>query len=540
MIQDELDGTIGHWVGWYRWRRSLRWGLRGLPAGLGFALLAGLILIGQRRLLAVEFIGLFALCGLIGLGIGLAAGYAWRLDRIRLVRWFDLQLGLQERMSTALELQNSPQVDIVWRQRQVADALAAAKQVEIARQIPLRIERGPLGVTLGALLGLVGVIFLAQAIFQQVLDNRQVQQSIWAEKERTEALVKEIEKNEQLTPAQREALTRPLQEAMRSLEEANTREQALAAMREAEQELHALQDSSTAKQLQSLQTTGQRLKESDVSGLKNAGDALSKANLAQAAEQLKNMDLAGLDAKQQQELAQDLEQAAQDLKQDNPELSKQLQDAAQALRQGNPQAAQQALQQGAQSLEQVELRAIQSQQAAQAAEQLRQSQNAVAQSGEAGQPGDGGAGGQPGKTAQGGKSGQGSSGTPSPQEGASGGAGRGAQTTALPPGGEVSKREIEQNNGAGDGGESKYEKIYAPERVGGQHDLGLGVPPSGQVGDQTIGQQPSIPGKEGQSQVPYTDALPAYSDAYRQAIQNGQVPAYLRPLIRKYFSSLEP
>lgn len=540
MMQGELDTTIGIWLRWYRRRRSLRWGLRGLPVGLALALLAGLILIALRRLLAAEFIGLAVLCGLIGLGIGLAAGYAWRLDRVRLVRWFDLQLGLQERMSTALELQNSPHVDAVWRQRQVTDALAAAHQVELTRQLPLRIEKGPLGLALGALLALVAVVFLAQGVFQQVLDHRQVQQSIWAEKERSEALVKAIEKNEQLTPAQRDALTRPLKEAMRSLEEANTREQALAAMREAEQELRALQDSSSAKQLQSLQTAGERLKESDVSGLKNAGDALSKANLAQAAEQLKNMDLAGLDAKQQQDLAQQLEQAAQDLKQDNPELSKQLQDAAQALRQGNPQAAQQALQQGAQSLEQVELRAIQSQQAAQAAEQLRQSQNSVAQSGEGAQPGKDTAGGPSGKTGQGGKPGQGSNGTPSAQESGSGGAGRGAQTTPLPPGGEVAKREIDQNNGAGDGGESNYEKIYAPERVGGQHDLGLGVPPSGQVGDQTIGQQPSIPGKEGQSQVPYTDALPAYSDAYRQAIQNGQVPAYLRPLIRKYFSSLEP
>jgi hypothetical protein len=540
MIQGELDTTIGRWLRWYRRRRSLRWGLRGFPVGLAFALLAGLILIALHRLVAVEFIALSVACGLLGFVIGLAAGYAWRLDRIRLVRWFDLQLGLQERMSTALELQNSTHADAVWRQRQVTDALTAAKQVELTRQIPLRIEKGPLGLAGGVLVALVCAVFLAQGIFQQVLENRQVQQSIWAEKERTEALVKEIEKNEQLTPAQRAALTRPLQEAMRSLEEANTREQALATMREAEQELRALQDGVTAKQLQSLQSTGERLKESDVSGLKNVGDALSKANLAQAAEQLKNMDLTGLDAKQQQDLAQQLEQAAQDLKQDNPQLSKQFQDAAQAMRQGTPQAAQQALQQGGQSLKQVELRAIQSQQAAQAAEQLRQSQNSVAQSGEAGQAGAGKPGEQPGKTGQTGKSGQGSNGTPSAQEGASGGAGRGAQTTALPRGAEVSKREIDQNNGAGDGGESNYEKIYAPERVGGDHDLGLGVPPSGKVGDQTIGQQPSAPGKEGQSQVPYLEALPAYNEAYRQAIQNGQIPAYLRPLIRKYFSSLEP
>ena len=47
-------------------------------------------------------------------------------------------------------------------------------------------------------------------------------------------------------------------------------------------------------------------------------------------------------------------------------------------------------------------------------------------------------------------------------------------------------------------------------------------------------------GKNNASQVPYTQVFAEYANAYRQAIDSGQVPPQLRDLIRQYFSSLEP
>ncbi len=48
------------------------------------------------------------------------------------------------------------------------------------------------------------------------------------------------------------------------------------------------------------------------------------------------------------------------------------------------------------------------------------------------------------------------------------------------------------------------------------------------------------PGNSNPSRVPYIDVLPGYSDAYRKAVEAGQVPVSLQALVKKYFSSLEP
>jgi hypothetical protein len=68
----------------------------------------------------------------------------------------------------------------------------------------------------------------------------------------------------------------------------------------------------------------------------------------------------------------------------------------------------------------------------------------------------------------------------------------------------------------------------------------VALPESGETGGEITGASPADPGQTGQSQVPYVEVYQEYADAYRQAIESGQVPGAFRDLVREYFSSLEP
>jgi hypothetical protein len=552
----DLERIFAGWLRWFRLRRAKRWGLRGLPAGLAIGLAAGLALLAWRKVLSGEFAGLVIGCGLAGLLAALAAGNFWPLHRMALARWFDLRFGLRERVSTAMEL-NEPGSDVpaAWRERQLADTLSAARQVEPGRLAPYRLERAPVFLSAGLALVMAILLLVGRPWFEETQQQRDVQRTIQEEKARVSELIQKIERTQELTPAQRQELAEPLKEALRKLEEARSREQALSTLNEAEGKLRAMQSQQTQTELEELGKAGEALSQAEVQGLKQAGEALangpSDAGLNEALQELKNTDLGSLSEEQRQSAAQALEQAAQQLQESNPMLSEQLNQAAQALQQGDAQAAQQALERAAQQLGQVQLRVAQSRAAGEAANQLQPGQAGQNWQGQNGQDGQGQNGqgqtgqGQMGQDGQGqngqgqmGQNGQGQSGQEQGQ--GSTGAGRGDQTGAEAPGGEAPNRPIGQDNGPGDGGQREYEKIYDPSRLGGEHDLGLGAPPSEQPGDQIVGQQGSSPGTEGESQVPYVDVLPAYQEAMRQAMQNGEIPAYLRPVIRAYFSSLEP
>ena len=66
------------------------------------------------------------------------------------------------------------------------------------------------------------------------------------------------------------------------------------------------------------------------------------------------------------------------------------------------------------------------------------------------------------------------------------------------------------------------------------------LPGSGDNSGDVTGQSGINPGKESPSQVPYSQVFAEYANAYRQAIDSGQVPPQMKDLIRQYFSSLEP
>ena len=128
-----------------------------------------------------------------------------------------------------------------------------------------------------------------------------------------------------------------------------------------------------------------------------------------------------------------------------------------------------------------------------------------------------------------------------PQTGTTGGAGsgRGSAQGAITGAGPAGSSPIQQGNGPGDGGETNYEKIYAPSLLGGAGGPTVSLPSSGQSGD-TTGQGPAGLSDSGQSLVPYQQVYSQYQQSNQQAIENGSIPFEFMQTIRNYFNSLTP
>jgi hypothetical protein len=87
-----------------------------------------------------------------------------------------------------------------------------------------------------------------------------------------------------------------------------------------------------------------------------------------------------------------------------------------------------------------------------------------------------------------------------------------------------------------------YEPIYSPYRIGGSGGPEVQLPENGngQPGEEVVGEGPSRPPTEGGSVVPYNQVYQQYEQAAQHAVESGQAPVTLKPVIKDYFSSLEP
>lgn len=535
----ELNQILRRWLAWYRLRQGINWALRGAWLGLALALFLAGISIFQGTLVPGEFWRLVAGGGLAGMILACFTAVTWPVAHQEAARTFDHRFGLQERISTALELAMEPAAvdpaEIAMRQRQLEDALKTARKIDVKRIFPIRLNWSEIGLLAGLLLTSLLTARLARPYFQAAQNTRSIQQAISEQAAQVESLRQQVEKMETLTPDQRQALSAPLEEALRKLQEAKTLEQAASAINDAQQQLAGLNTDQSQQQAQALQKTGEQLSTLQDSPLREFGKDLAAGDYQAASQSLQSIDPGKLDAAQREALASDLSQAAANLQASDPQLAEKLQAAGETLQNSGQQAqanqeTTSSLGQAAQILQGKAQDQSLAQAAAQTSDQLSQGQQQmVAQAGQSGA-------GSPGQTASGSQNGA------SQQAGqnSGGGAGRGEQSGASGPGSEAGTDPIQQNNGPGDGGEKQYEQIYAPQRLGGADGQDMQLPGSGQPGNQVIGQSEAAPGVPGQSSVPYTEALPDYQDAYYQAIESGQIPVHLRNLIRDYFSSLEP
>lgn len=562
---ETLNEYLGAWLRWLRLRRAVLWAGRGLSIGLGISIIASIVLVLGGLLIRSEYIAMILSVSAFGAGLASLGAYLWPVSRLRAAQVFDVKFGLRERVSTAFEIAACkpdfggkirtdqpetyyPRGSEVLVQRQLEDAIQAAQNIDPRDLLPLQIPWRELLIALGFVLGGYTLGLRADHLFQSASQARAIQSAIQGEIPRVEALRAKIEQDESLTPERRQDLSEPLERAQEELGRSQSLEQAVSALTRAEDELSALDSPEAQNAAGALQESGQRLSKGNDSALKSLGESLANQDFQSAAQKLNNFDLDSLSKTQRLDLAVELDQVAGSLATASPGLSSALQDASRYLDTGDIQSAGQALQQASEALSQAGQQIAQSQLVAESASELSQGRQRLAQaasdgSGQIAQTNQGqnsGTGQVGGQTQNPGRSGGQGSSRGSGQGAGTGGAGQANGNGDTPPGGEAGENPISQGNLPGDGGERLYEGIFPPQRIGGSGGVEVTLPQSGEPGSQVLGQGNVAPGQSGPSRVPYAEVFPAFQQAYRQAIQGEQIPPSLRPVIRDYFSALEP
>jgi len=525
----DLTTPLHTWIRRWRLQRALTWAMRGLIIGLGLSLTLGGIGLYRARLLQNEFLALVILLSLAFLFIFGLTAYFWRIQPIKAARHFDRLFHLEERVSTALELNQHPEhIPTEILDRQLEDAVATVRAVKPRQDFPLRLQmrEGMYALLFIALISLVW--FRGETWFKAAQQARNVQHAVEAQAAQIEELIKQIEANEALTEEQKQALTKPLKEAQASLENNPSLENSVSTLTGTKEELQALSDPQAQQMSEALQQTGSDLAEQTDGPLQSIGENLAQGDTVNAASELANIDTSELSPEEQQQLADQLNQMAESLQSTNPQLANELNQAADALNNGDTEAAQQALDNAAQSMAQAGQQIASAQAANQAVSQLQQGADQVLAAG----------GGQP----QANQSGQGQGANQGNQTDGTGGSGSGSGSEAGigQNGNEAGSDPIAQNNGPGDGGESAYEQIYAPQLLGGDGGEQVNLPSSDQPGGDVIGEGPTTPGDPNASTVPYNEVYSQYEQINNQAIESGDVPPQFFQIIKDYFDSLKP
>lgn len=547
---DELREHISEWSRRARLQRSVALLFFGLACGLGIALL---IALASRAfpLMATPTVVVLALALALA-GVLIAFAWPWiRTARTTPITWarrFDHAFGLQERMSTALEIADgdiAAQSDLL-RNSQRKDAAHSLDLVDAKKLLPLKFSRRDALVSLLFLVALVVALALPNPQQQILAQRDELRRTIAQQVQQLEQAKQAIQQSA-LSDAQKKLALDALDEARRTLEDPNiTPEEAMAAINEAQATLDALNDEAARQQAEDLQRAGESLSPDELTN--NLSNALANQDFQRAAEEMRNLgndNQTGqpLSEEQQQRAANQLDQLARGVQNSDPQLAQQMRDAAQQMREGNTQQAQQSLQQAANSLQQAQQQSAASQaldnaqQRAEAArqaiaEQASRQQQQNQQASQAGQP-------QAGQQSQQAQQGQQSQQGASSQQGATMAgdntqAGAQQSSAAAAQNGQPSAQSMSQKSD--DFGSAN--EVYAPQRIGSDGKQVVLPDSQGQAAPNAQGRPNTAPA--GNSTVPYEQVYGDYAKAADDAIQTGQVPPEMRDYVRDYFSSLNP
>jgi hypothetical protein len=552
--------------------------------GLVLGVVIGVIGYSQRVLLA-QHLAVIVLGLVVGLGAVLIA-YVQLFPRSRAVsaRYFDLALGLQERLSTAFELldgqiQTHPELESV----QIADTLSHARTVDVRDAVALDFRPKEYLLLMALLLMVLGMIVAPLWLGQDVIvqtPSPLVQQA----REDVRDMIETVATDTDLDPVNRDDLLESLDIALERLEEEDLSEdEAFATMSQLDAKIEAVENQliqETDRAQSALEAADQALSDfkpldapernvdDPASDDVQAGDDASQAldALAQNAETLNETEA---------QSAQDaLEQAAQDLAQSNPELSEMMQNMADDLERGNTQGVQEQAQTAQEQVQQQQQQVQQSQASRQTmselSDQAEQSADNIAQqqaqqnmpqqpaSSQDGQP----------QSANDSQSSQGQQSNESSDEVQQGDAqgnqqpsqnmpansesdamGQDSQTAGQGAGdGESNNASLEGSGGQDQGadtdnqatgeGTSNYEAIYNPTSIdgGGRDEMRL----EGDVSDEILAEGDFEDNPIGESRVTYDTVFNAYQDAANRALESDYVPLGLRDVVYDYFTSLEP
>jgi hypothetical protein len=413
-----LTGAVRRWEARRRAALFLRWLPRLLTAGLAvgvgaglLAQLAPLLLPAEIAALTVSAIAIALIAGAVGV---------WRTGRGGAVvhaRRFDVLFGLDERLSTALELiEGRIQSLDALTERQIDDAASILERVDVRSRLPLTADRRDwlIALVLGLLTALL--ILLPNPQADAVVRDGAARDALEDAAETLRDLTQQIAVDPLLSDEERRELLQALQTAVNTLERANiSPEEAFAAVSGAENALRQRAEAQTraaqarrealAGAAAALRSAAQGMDSAEQSGASQSASELLR-QMAQTA--------ADMTPAQREQAAQAMQQAAQALQPVDPAAAQALQQAAQALQQASQtpqsqQAAQDALQNAAQQMQRGENAAQQAQRGAQQAQsQAQQASQAADQIGsqagqsnqQAGSQGQESQSGQPGAQSQ--------------------------------------------------------------------------------------------------------------------------------------------
>ena len=533
----QIEQELTKWNGRRRLQAMLIWGPRGLIGGLCVALVLA-ILLGFRPLLTNSEIGYAALiCGGIGLAAGLLFATLRRYSLHQQAIYADLQFGLRERVTSALELHEGKiDAPAEMRRFQLEDTLSIVKRVDAAKGIPLTFDSQELIFIVVAIALLLAAVVFPNRQASILQGQRAVQQIVDEQIERLEALEEEVLQNEALNEEQRDELLAPIEEALEALEGGvESREEALATLSEAESELRELAEQNSTDNLEAqMAEAGSNISSSAGESL---GEAMSEGNLGETAEALDELaeSVGELTAEEQEELGSDLSQAAAELQESNPELAEELAEAGSALQQGDVESAEQALAEASETAGELAEQGETAEAAQQAAEELTEGRQQVAEGEQGQQQGEEGQQGQQGQ--QPGEGQQGQAEQPQPGEG-------GEQ----PGVGEVGQGQPpQQGEGAGGGteGGGSTDNVFVPpfrnldEFEGVEVELSAECEASPENCGELLDTTPSEIGDE-ESIVPYEEVYAEYANTAYESLAEDYIPIGMKGYIRDYFSSLEP
>ncbi|PJF48752.1 MAG: hypothetical protein D6709_10155 [Chloroflexi bacterium] len=536
---NELTEIIRAWSRRARLQHSIRLAFFGLACGLGVALLIALASRVFPLMSTATLIGLsiaLAIAGLVG-----ALAYPWlrhaRTSPMQWARVFDQRFGLQERTSTALEIGEghlSARNDLI-RNIQRQDAERVTESVDARKLMPLHISRRDAILSLLFLMALVLAILLPNPQQQVLAQREQLRQTIAQQIERLGQAQQMIE-NSALSDAQKQAALQALDEARRKLEDPNvTPEEALAALNEAQSQLDALNDQAAQQQAEDLRRAGESLAPD---ALTNAlANALANEHFDRAANEMRRLTDSSetgqpLSEEEMQRAADQLDQLARSVQNSDPELAQRLREAAQNMREGNIQAAQQQLDQAAQSLERAQETREASQALDRAQSQAEAARQAIAQQASQSQSQ------RPGQSQAGSNTPAGAQGRQSSQSQAQT-SGRGEADNASA---RDSTTASDERSGASSSRKSddfgSDDTVYAPRRISGEGRPVVLPEAQNPTAPNPDGRTSTAPG--GGSSVPYEQVYGDYSKAADEALRSGRVPPDMRDYVRDYFSSLDP
>jgi hypothetical protein len=502
--------------GWHRFQR-----LSCLAAMGVFALL----LVG--RVVPIPRLWMWAFLGPWLLSLGASFGYALLrpITLLRAARQIDLELGLKERISTALEFSNAHEQlsPGLLLQRQYTDALAVAGAADPRRDFPFTWLRRPTLAAVSILVASLVLAWLPNPMDAVLAEREAVKQATQVQAEKVEALQQEIEQDTSLTPELQAELLRQLEALAQQLRQnSGDREEALADLSRLEMQLRRQIDPQAIQRQASLEAISTELQ--TLAGL----DQVDQDDLDLTIEALEKLtqELAEMTDSERLELASALAQlAAQAAQSGSSDLSQSLASLSQAAQSGSAESAAQASSQAGEALAQARQQNRDQNALQQALAQLQNASRSMAQAGQSGrqlagqQPG-----GQPGNN---------------PGQGMSGG---GTRADTLPPatGSGQTRRPDSQDSGPSTA--DPADQLFVPWERRSEEGQEVTIPGQDTGQGEIITRQNPNPsgGLPGPALIPYQQVFARYQQAAQQTMDRSEIPPAYRQLVRDYFTLLEP